>query len=76
MIRQRKESPVAKKAKKSAARKSGRTRSMDRKLVAGRQRYELDYESRKTGKPRKTVKKAVKRVGSSRKKVRKALSRR
>ena len=41
----------------------------------GRQRYEVDYESRKTGKSRKAVKKAVTNVGSSRKKVRKALSR-
>ena len=66
---------MAKKAKKSKASKKSGKRGMDRKLVAGRQRYEVDYESRKTGKSRKRVKKAVKRVGSSRKKVRKALSR-
>ena len=59
---------MAKKAKASK-------RSMDRKLVAGRQRYEVDYESRKAAKSRSAVKKAVKRVGSSRKKVRKALAR-
>ena len=55
--------------------KKARKRSMDRRLVAGRQNYETDYEGRKTGKSRGTVKKAVKRVGNSRKKVRKALSR-
>jgi hypothetical protein len=66
---------MARKAKKSKAVKKSGKRGMDRKLVAGRQRYEVDYESRKTGKSRKRVKKAVKRVGSSRKKVRKALSR-
>ena len=64
---------MAKKAK--ASKKRGGKRAMDRELVAGRQRYEVDYESRKTGKARKAVKKAVKRVGSSRKKVRKALAR-
>jgi hypothetical protein len=66
---------MAKKAKKSKALKKRGKKSMDRKLVAGRQRYEVDYESRTTRKSRKSVKKAVKRVGSSRKKVRKALSR-
>jgi hypothetical protein len=55
--------------------KKARKRSLDRKLVAGRQNYETDYEARKTGKSRSAVKKAVKRVGSSRKKVRTALSR-
>jgi hypothetical protein len=64
---------VAKKAKKSAGKKA--KKHMDRKLVAGGQRYEVDYESRKTGKSSKAVKKAVKRVGNSRKEVRKALSR-
>jgi hypothetical protein len=69
---------MAKKTKMSVRKQTKRAagkRKMDRKLVAGRQRYELDYESRKTGKPRKSVKKAVKRVGSSRKKVRRALAR-
>ena len=61
---------MARKAKKSGARR------MDRKLVAGRQRYETDYEARKSGKSRGAVKKAVKRAGPSRKNVRKALSRR
>jgi hypothetical protein len=63
------EEAMAKKAKKASKRR------MDRRLVAGRQRYETDYEARKTGKSRGAVKKAVKRVGSSRKKVSKALSR-
>jgi hypothetical protein len=66
---------MARKAKKAKASKKRGTRSMDRKLVAGRQNYEVDYEGRKAGKSRKTVKKVVKRVGSSRKKVRKSLSR-
>ena len=55
--------------------KKAKKRGMDRRLVAGRQNYEADYEGRKTGKSRGAVKKAVKRVGNSRKKVRKALSR-
>ena len=66
---------MAKKAKKSGA-KARKTGKIDRKLVAGRQRYEVDYEARKNGRSRKAVKKAVSRAGSSRKKVRKALSNR
>jgi hypothetical protein len=71
------EDGMAKKAKKAAGKKAKKRarKSMDRKLVAGRQGYEVDYESRTTGRSRKSVKKAVKRVGSSRKKVRKALRR-
>ena len=68
---------MAKKAKKSTAtagRKTGPKRKMDRKLVAGRQRYEVDDEARKTGRSKRAVKKTVNRVGTSRKKVRKALS--
>ncbi len=52
-----------------------RGRNQDRKLVAGRQDYEVGYESQKTGKPRKQVKSAVKRVGNSRRKVERALGR-
>ena len=55
--------------------KSSRGRKQDRTLVAGRQDYEVGYESKKSGKSRSTVKKAVKKVGSSRKKVERALGR-
>jgi hypothetical protein len=47
--------------------KSTRGRKQDRALVAGRQDYEVGYESKKSGKSRSAVKKAVKKVGSSRK---------
>src|SRR5262245_29619484 len=43
--------------------------------VAGGQDYEVRYESKKTGKSKGAVKRAVKKVGSSRKKVERALSR-
>jgi Protein of unknown function (DUF3606) len=62
---------MAKKAKS----KSSRGRKQDRALVAGRQDYEVGYESKKSGKSRSAVKKAVKKVGSSRKKVERALGR-
>jgi hypothetical protein len=60
---------MAKKAKKSA-----RGRNQDRARVAGKQNYEVGYESKKTRKSASAVKKAVKKVGSSRKKVESALS--
>jgi hypothetical protein len=50
-----------------------RSRSRDRKLVAGGQRHEVRYTSKKAGVKGGTVKKAVKRVGRSRKKVEEAL---
>jgi hypothetical protein len=59
------------KAKKQTAR--GRKR--DRARVAGKQRYEVGYESRKTGRSARAVKKAVKRVGNSRKRAEKRLGR-
>jgi hypothetical protein len=62
---------MAKKAKKQTA----RGRKQDRARVAGGQRYEVDYEAKKTRKSASSVKKAVKRVGNSRKKVEKALKR-
>jgi hypothetical protein len=61
---------MAKKAKTSRGRKQDRAR------VAGGQKYEVSYESKKTRKSASSVKKAVKKVGNSRKKVEKALSRR
>jgi hypothetical protein len=63
---------MAKKAK--TAKTSSRSRQQDRARVAGGQRHEVGYESKKSGKSRKAVKKAVKRVGNSRKKVERALS--
>jgi len=48
---------------------------MDRARVAGGQDYEVGYESRKTGRSRPAVKKAVKKVGNSRKRVEKRLGR-
>jgi len=43
--------------------------------VAGGQDYEVQYEAKKTGKPKGKVKKAVKKAGPSRKKVEQALKR-
>jgi hypothetical protein len=62
---------MAKKAKNQSA----RGRKQDRARVAGRQNYELGYESKKSGKSRSAVKKVVKKVGNSRRRVEKALSR-
>jgi hypothetical protein len=61
---------MAKKRKQTA-----RGRKQDRARGAGGQRYEVSYESRKTGKSAKKVKAAVKRVGNSRRKVERRLSR-
>lgn len=53
---------------------NSRNVSRDRQRVAGGQRYETDYEARKTGDTPADVKKAVKEVGNSRKKVESRLS--
>jgi len=50
-----------------------RGRAQDRKRVAGGQDYEVRYESRKSGKSKKRVKQAVKRIGNSRRKVEREL---
>jgi len=55
--------------------KTARGRKQDRALVAGKQDYEVRYESNKTGKPAAAVKKAVKKVGNARKRVEKRLGR-
>ena len=60
---------MAKKAKDQTS----RGRKQDRARVAGGQDHEVRYESRKTGKSKTQVKRAVKRVGVSRKKVEHAL---
>jgi hypothetical protein len=61
---------MAKKAKKQTA----RGRKQDRARVAGGQKYEVDYEAKKTRKPAGAVKTAVATVGNSRKKVESVLT--
>jgi hypothetical protein len=53
--------------------RTSRGRAQDRKRVAGGQDYEVRYESRKSGKSKKRVKQAVKRIGNSRRKVEREL---
>jgi len=62
---------MAKKARKQTA----RGRKQDRARVAGRQGYEVGYESKKSGRSRAAVKKVVKKVGNSRKRVEPKLGR-
>jgi hypothetical protein len=52
---------------------SERGRAHDRTRVAGGQEHEVRYESRKTGKSKGAVKRAVKKAGPSRRKVEKVL---
>jgi len=61
-------------AGKKKAKKSKRGRTQDRARVAGSQDYEVSYAAEKTGRTRKAVKKAIRRVGNSRKRVAKALT--
>jgi Protein of unknown function (DUF3606) len=56
-----------------ASMQTSRGRKQERARVAGGQKHEVRYESKKTGKSRSAVKKAVKRVGNSRRKVEKEL---
>jgi hypothetical protein len=56
-----------------AAKESSRGRSQDRAKVAGGQKHEVSYESKKTGASAADVKKAVKSEGNSRKAVEKKL---
>ena len=55
--------------------KTARGREQDRAQVAGGQKYEVGYESKKTGRSASAVKNAVKKVGNSRKRVEKRLGR-
>ncbi|MBR1240286.1 DUF3606 domain-containing protein [Bradyrhizobium sp. AUGA SZCCT0274] len=55
--------------------KTARGRKQDRARVAGKQDYEVRYESKKTGKSATAVKRAVKKVGNVRKSVEKRLTR-
>lgn len=58
----------------AAVQKSSRGRAQDRARVAGGQKYEVQYEAKKMGKPAAQVKATVKVTGNSRKKVERALS--
>lgn len=53
---------------------TGRGRKQDRARVAGGQKHEVGYESKKSSKTRADVKKAVKKVGSSRRKLERELN--
>jgi Protein of unknown function (DUF3606) len=53
--------------------KTSRGRKQDRARVAGGQKHEVRYVSKKSGKSRAAVKKAVKKVGPSRRKVEREL---
>jgi hypothetical protein len=55
--------------------KTARGRKQDRARVAGKQDYEVRYESKKTGKSATAVKRAVKKVGNVRKSLEKRLTR-
>jgi hypothetical protein len=52
------------------AKQSNRGRKQDRARVAGGQDYEVRYASKKTGRTKSAVKRAVKKVGNSRKRAR------
>jgi len=52
---------------------TGRGRKQDRARVAGGQKHEVRYETKKTGKSGARVKRAVKKVGNSRKRVEREL---
>jgi hypothetical protein len=58
-----------------AKKKTARGRKQDRARVAGGQKYEVAYESKKSGRSASAVKKAVKKVGNARGKVEKRLGR-
>ena len=58
----------------AAKKKTARGRKQDRARVAGGTKYEVGYESKKTGRSASAVKKAVKKVGN-RKRVEKRLGR-
>jgi uncharacterized protein DUF3606 len=58
-----------------ASKQTSRGRKQDRARVAGGQGHEVRYESKKSGKSRAAVKKAIKKVGNSRRKVERQLAR-
>jgi len=57
----------------ATAKKTTRGRNQDRARVAGGQKHEVQYESKKTGASAADVKRAVKSAGTSRKKVEREL---
>lgn len=59
----------------TAKKKTSRGRKQDRGRVAGGQKYEVQYEAKKTRRSAEAVKKAVKKVGNTRKRVEKRLGR-
>ncbi|SED10658.1 DUF3606 domain-containing protein [Bradyrhizobium erythrophlei] len=48
---------------------TARGRKQDRTRVAGGQKYEVDYEAKKSGKSASAVKKVIKKVGNLRKRI-------
>ncbi len=56
------------------AKSTSKGTSRDRKLVAGQQDHEVNYESKKTGASKEQVKKAIKKAGNKRKEVEKKLN--
>jgi hypothetical protein len=58
-----------------AKKQTSRGRKQDRARVAGGQKHEVRYETKKTGKSASAVKRAVKKVGNSRKTVERSLAR-
>jgi ribosomal protein S5 len=67
--------PRIEKDETMASKQTSRGRKQDRALVAGGQKHEVGYASKKSGKSRAAVKKAVKKVGPSRRKVERELGR-
>jgi Protein of unknown function (DUF3606) len=67
--------PRIEKDETMASKETSRGRKQDRALVAGGQKHEVGYASKKSGKSRAAVKKAVKKVGPSRRKVERELGR-
>jgi Protein of unknown function (DUF3606) len=57
------------------SKQSSRGRKQDRARGAGGQDHEVRYESKKTGRSKAAVKKAVKKVGNSRRNVERGLAR-
>jgi hypothetical protein len=57
----------------AAKKKTARGRKQDRARVAGGQKHEVRYESKKIGRSASAVKTAVKKVGNARKRVEKQL---
>ncbi|HZR60657.1 MAG TPA: DUF3606 domain-containing protein [Xanthobacteraceae bacterium] len=57
------------------AKKTKRGRAQDRRRVAAGQDYEVRYEAKKSGKSKRTVKRAIKSAGPGRKGVERRLGR-